>query len=113
MAQGFAALLGNVGRFLAMGAAVAAFVAGIASTAPAWIQSVSTLTPIGPAIAGVRQLAADGSMSWGSVVLLLVWLGVGLLLALGGVSRHRREAVPSLPAAVELPVGDPEAVLVS
>ena len=99
--QGLAALFGSVGRFLAMTAAVAAFVAGIAASSPAWLATTTQLLPLGPAMDGIRQLAADGSMPWGTLLMLLVWLAIGLLLAVAGVSRHRRASVPAAPSHTE------------
>ena len=87
--QGLAALLGGFGRFIAFALLVAAFAAGIVSTAPAGLTAIGDMSPIGAALAGFQQVANGGSAA-GAVVLLIVW-GVGGLALTGlAVGRARK-----------------------
>jgi putative membrane protein len=86
--HGLAALLGGVGRTLAVVVAVLVLVVGTSSTAPAAIESTAALVPTGPARTLLLATIGVGSPA-GAVVALVVWAVVGLALAYAGVARRR------------------------
>ncbi len=98
--QGLAGLFGSVGRYLAMTAALGALVAGIATAVPAWMGTLASLLPLGPAITGLRELAQGDPPAAGQAALLVGWALVGLGLALLAVVRRR-----SVPAEQLSPAG--------
>jgi putative membrane protein len=87
--HGLVALLGGVGRFLAMLVVVVALASGIVSTAPGFFDSMAAWLPTSPAI-GALQGVADGSAGvWRGLGGLLLWAAAGFGLALTAVARRR------------------------
>ncbi len=86
--HGLAALLGGVGRTVAVVVAVLALVVGTSSTAPPAIETAAALAPTGPGRTLLLQALGVGS-GWGAVVALAVWVAIGVGLAYAGTARRR------------------------
>lgn len=86
--QGLVALFRGYGRFVAFVIMTLAFVAGIVSTAPAILASVTRFTPIGTAIGAFQNIEESGAPGLGATLMLLVWAGLGVVLL--GAAVHRR-----------------------
>ena len=99
--QGLVALLGGIGRFLAMVAAVIALGAGIISTVPGLFDDVLGFLPLSAAqnaLSGVVE-GTDGTA--GAVVGLVIWLLFGLLLTVAAIARRRVVSVRALHRTAE------------
>ena len=99
--QGLVALLGGLGRFVSMVAAVIGLGAGIISTVPGVFDDALAFLPLSAAqnaLAGVVE--GTGGVA-AAVVGLLIWLLFGLLLTVAAIARRRVTSVRALsrPAA--------------
>ncbi|TDX74544.1 putative membrane protein [Rathayibacter sp. PhB151] len=99
--QGLVALLGGLGRFVSMVAAVIGLGAGIISTVPGVFDDALAFLPLSAAqnaLAGV----VEGTGGVGAAVVgLLIWLLFGLLLTVAAIARKRVTSVRALSRPVE------------
>jgi putative membrane protein len=99
--QGLVALLGGLGRFVSMVAAVIGLGAGIISTVPGVFDDALAFLPLSAAqnaLAGV----VEGTGGVGAAVVgLLIWLLFGLLLTVAAIARRRVTSVRALSRPVE------------
>jgi putative membrane protein len=99
--QGLVALLGGLGRFVSMVAAVIGLGAGIISTVPGVFDDALAFLPLSAAqnaLAGV----VEGTGGVGAAVVgLLIWLLFGLLLTVAAIARRRVTSVRALTRPVE------------
>ncbi|QHF22542.1 hypothetical protein GTU73_00005, partial [Rathayibacter sp. VKM Ac-2804] len=99
--QGLVALLGGLGRFVSMVAAVIGLGAGIISTVPGVFDDALGFLPLSAAqnaLAGVVE--GTGGVA-AAVVGLLIWLLFGLLLTVAAIARRRVTSVRALTRPVE------------
>ncbi|MCJ1703041.1 YhgE/Pip domain-containing protein [Rathayibacter sp. VKM Ac-2926] len=99
--QGLVALLGGLGRFVSMVAAVIGLGAGIISTVPGVFDDALAFLPLSAAqnaLAGVVE--GTGGVA-AAVVGLLIWLLFGLLLTVAAIARRRVTSVRALTRPVE------------
>ena len=87
--HGLVALLGGLGRFLAMLVVVVTLASGIVSTAPGFFDGVTAWLPTAPAITALQGVVDGSTGVWRGLGGLLIWTGVGFALALGAVARRR------------------------
>ena len=87
--QGLAGLLGGVGRFIAMLAAVVTLAAGFVSTVPAAFDSIVSLLPLGAALDSLGAIVNGEGSAAAGIVALVLWLVFGLVLSIFGVARRR------------------------
>lgn len=99
--QGLVALLGGVGRFLSMVAAVIALGAGIISTVPGLFTDVLGFLPLSAAQNALSGVVEGTEGTAGAVVGLVVWLLFGLLLTVVAIARRRVTSVRALRRTAE------------
>jgi len=87
--QGLAGLLGGVGRFVAMLAAVITLAAGLVSTVPAVFDSIVAVLPLGAALDALGAIINGTGGAASGIVALVLWLAFGLVLSIFGVARRR------------------------
>ncbi|WP_426623710.1 YhgE/Pip family protein [Leifsonia sp. McL0607] len=87
--HGLVALLGGVGRFLAMLVVVVTLASGIVSTAPGFFDSVMAWLPTSPAITALQGVVDGSTGVWRGLGGLLIWAAFGFALALAAVARRR------------------------
>lgn len=87
--HGLVALLGGVGRFLAMLVVVVTLASGIVSTAPDFFDSVTAWLPTSPAITALQGVVDGSAGVWRGLGGLLLWAVAGFALALAAVARRR------------------------
>lgn len=87
--HGLVALLGGIGRFLAMLVVVVTLASGIVSTAPGFFDSVMAWMPTSPAITALQGVVDGSTGVWRGLGGLLLWAAVGFGLALAAVARRR------------------------
>lgn len=90
--QGLSALFGGLGRFVGFAVLVAAFAAGVVSTAPTLLQTIGDASPVGALFAGFQAVAMEASGLGGAFGLLALWGLAGLALTAFAVGRVRRSA---------------------
>lgn len=88
--QGLVALFRGPGRFVAFVVAGASLVSGIVSTAPAVLETVVSVTPIGSAMHGLHGIVEGGEPAIASTILTVLWAAGGLILIGGAVHRARK-----------------------
>lgn len=94
--HGLAALLGGIGRFLAMLVVVVTLASGIVSTAPGFFDGLMAWLPTSPAITALQGVVADSTGVWRGMGGLLIWAAFGFGLALAAVARRRIVAAAQL-----------------
>jgi putative membrane protein len=87
--HGLVALLGGIGRFLAMLVVVVTLASGIVSTAPGFFDGVMAWMPTSPAITALQGVVDGSTGVWRGLGGLLIWAAVGFGLALAAVARRR------------------------
>ncbi|MBN9632873.1 MAG: YhgE/Pip domain-containing protein [Actinobacteria bacterium] len=87
--HGLVALLGGIGRFIAMLVVVVTLASGIVSTAPGFFDSVMAWMPTSPAITALQGVVDGSTGVWRGLGGLLLWAVVGFGLALAAVARRR------------------------
>jgi len=88
--QGLSALFGGFGRFLALAVLALAFAIGVVSTAPASLQAIGGVSPVGVLFDGFQSIAM-GSAGVGSAAFNLALWGLGgIALTAYAVMRSRR-----------------------
>lgn len=88
--QGLAALLGAVGRLLALLIAVVALAAGLTSTVPAAVDAAAGAAPTAPGLSLLSAtLDANGGNALAAIAGLLAWAVLGAALVFAGVSMRR------------------------
>ena len=85
-----AAWLGGLGRLLSLVVVTLAAAAGLISAVPSWFATVTSFTPLSPALEGVRAVDAGVTNVSGSVAWLLLWLVVAAVASILSVVRHRQ-----------------------
>ncbi len=88
--QAAVALLGNLGRGLALAAGAVVVATAVVATVPEGLRAALEVLPVGPAqdlLAGV--LNATGGLGW-PVVALIAWAGLSFAAAALGLARSRR-----------------------
>ncbi|HUH53401.1 MAG TPA: YhgE/Pip domain-containing protein [Microbacteriaceae bacterium] len=93
MNQALVALLGGYGKFISIVILTIGFVAGILSTAPGILETISEFTPFGVAVANLNSVLATTGSSLGSIVWLIVWGVLGFVLTGWAVHRRRIKSV--------------------
>lgn len=89
--QAVAAWFGTPGRVVAVVAAFAFVVAGLAATVPAWVGASVGWLPLGPASDALGGVLGESSASVpGALVALAVWAVAGVLATVGAASRARQ-----------------------
>ncbi|KZX19720.1 ABC-2 family transporter protein [Rathayibacter tanaceti] len=99
--QGLVALLGGIGRFLSMVAAVIGLGAGIISTVPGLFDDVLGFLPLSAAQNALSGVVEGTEGTAGAVVGLVIWLLFGLLLTVAAIARRRVTSVRSLRRTAE------------
>ncbi|PPI68132.1 hypothetical protein C5E12_12085 [Rathayibacter rathayi] len=99
--QGLVTLLGGIGRFLSMVAAVIGLGAGIISTVPGLFDDVLGFLPLSAAQNALSGVVEGTEGTAGAVVGLVIWLLFGLLLTVTAIARHRVVSVRALHRAAE------------
>lgn len=87
--HGLVALLGGIGRFLAMLAVVVTLASGIVSTAPGFFDGAMAWMPTSPAVTALQGMVDGSAGVWRGLGGLLIWAAVGFGLALAAVARRR------------------------
>jgi putative membrane protein len=87
--HGLVALLGGIGRFLAMLVVVVTLASGIVSTAPGFFDTAMTWLPTSPAITALHGVVDGSTGVWRGLGGLLLWAVFGFALALAAVARRR------------------------
>ncbi|QGQ18310.1 hypothetical protein GC089_02325 [Cellulomonas sp. JZ18] len=87
--QALAAWFGTPGRVLAVVAAFAFLVAGLAATVPAWVGDAVDWLPLGPAADAVAGVVGDGGSVGGAVVALVLWALASVAATAGAAARAR------------------------
>jgi putative membrane protein len=87
--HGLVALLGGVGRFLSMLVVVITLASGIVSTVPGFFDASMELLPTSAAITAFRGVVESTDGVWQGLGGLLLWAGLGFVLALIAVARKR------------------------
>ncbi|WP_217133538.1 YhgE/Pip domain-containing protein [Leucobacter chinensis] len=90
--QGLVALFHGYGRFVSFVVLVVGFVAGIVSTAPGVLASITSFTPVGTAIEALQRITESGAPGGANILMLLVWGGLGMLAIGAAVHRERKPA---------------------
>jgi putative membrane protein len=84
--HGLVALLGGVGRYLAMLVVVVTLASGIVSTAPGFFDSVMAWLPTSPAVTALHGVVDGSTGVWRGLGGLLIWAALGFGLALAAVA---------------------------
>lgn len=87
--QALAALLGGVGRFIAMVVAVVALATAVISTVPSELDQLSHLLPTAAVLDALRGVVLGTSGGWGGTVALVLWGVAGLAVTTLAVARTR------------------------
>lgn len=91
--QAVAAWFGTAGRIVAVVAAFAFLVAGLAATVPSWVGASVGWLPLGPAADAFGSVVGESPASLtGTVVALALWTGAALLATTGAAARARQAA---------------------
>ena len=93
-----AAWFGNAGRLIAIAFAVLTTVSAVTSAVPTVFDSLRPLSPVSPALDGLRALITDSTGVAGAVFALLGWAGVGLAASAMAVLRRRTVRLTELSA---------------
>ena len=88
--QGLVAFARGMGRFLSLALLLVAFVAGVVSTVPDVLRAIAGATPLGTAFEGFQSIATETGTLGGTIVVLLLWAGLGVVLIGLAVIRSRR-----------------------
>ncbi|MBF4460941.1 MULTISPECIES: YhgE/Pip domain-containing protein [unclassified Rathayibacter] len=99
--QGLVALLGGVGRFISMVAAVIGLGAGIISTAPGVFDTALDVLPLSAAQNALAGVVEGTGGTGGAVVGLVLWLLFGLLLTVVAIARRRVTSLRALVRTAE------------
>jgi putative membrane protein len=87
--QALAALLGGIGRFVAMLVAVVALATAVISTVPVLLDQVAGLLPTAAVLDALRAVVLGTSGGWGGAVALVLWGVAGLGVTALAVGRTR------------------------
>lgn len=87
--QGLVALLGGIGRFLAVVVAVVALATGVISTVPPLLDTIAGLLPTAPVVDGLRAVVLGTGGYGAAVAALVVWALFGLAATVIAVARRR------------------------
>jgi len=79
----------GAGRLIAIAFAVITVAAAATYALPGFFDALRGLSPLTPALDGVRQIVTGGTGATGSVFMLLGWGAVALLASMGAVMRAR------------------------
>ncbi len=93
-----AAWLGNAGRLLAIAFAVLTTVGAVTSAVPGFFDSARPVSPVSPALDGVRALVTGASGASAAVFTLLGWAVVALGASALAVVRRRTLRLREVPA---------------
>ncbi len=85
-----AAWLGGVGRLLSLVVATLGAAVGLISAVPGAFSTITSFTPIAPALDGVRSIVAGVTNVSGPVAWLVLWLVIAAVASILSVVRHRR-----------------------
>lgn len=85
-----AAWLGGFGRLLSLVVVTLATAAGLISAVPGWFATVTSFTPIGPALDGVREVVAGVTNVSGPIAWLVLWLVLAAVASILAVVRQRQ-----------------------
>ncbi|WP_431280288.1 YhgE/Pip family protein [Leifsonia poae] len=94
--HGLVALLGGIGRFLSMLVVVITLASGIISTVPGFFDTSMQFLPTSAAITAFGGVVESTDGVWQGLGGLLVWAGLGFVLALIAVARKRIVRVSQL-----------------
>ncbi len=93
-----AAWLGNAGRLLAIAFAVLTTVGAVTAAAPAFFDSARSVSPVSPALDGVRAIVTEANGASAAVFTLLGWAVVALGASALAVVRRRTLRLREVPA---------------
>ena len=93
-----AAWLGNAGRLLAIAFAVLTTVGAVTAAAPAFFDSARSVSPVSPALDGVRAIVTDANGASAAVFTLLGWAVIALGASAAAVLRRRTVRLAELSA---------------
>lgn len=85
----FAAWLHGFGRLLSVVLVTATVAAGLASTVPAPVRWVDSVSPLSPALRAIQSVAAGHNPPFSALLAVVVWLVAALVASLLAVSRRR------------------------
>jgi putative membrane protein len=87
--QALVALFGGTGRFISMLVILLGLATGLVGTAPQFMSTLASFTPIGPAQRLVEAVVQGTAVSGGSIVELALWLLGAVLVTTLAVARGR------------------------
>jgi len=87
--QGLVALLGGIGRFVAVVVAVVALATGVISTVAPLLDTIAGLLPTAPVVDGLRAVVLGTGGYGAAVAALVVWALFGLAATVIAVARRR------------------------
>ncbi|MGW6130347.1 hypothetical protein ACWFNE_10000 [Cellulomonas sp. NPDC055163] len=87
--QGLVAVLGGVGRFVAVVIAVVGLAGAVVSTVPPLVEHLFTALPLSAALGGLQGVVTGQGGAGGAIAALLVWTLVGLGASTAAVARRR------------------------
>ncbi len=82
-------LFGNVGRWISAGMVIVTAATGLTSALPPWLAALEPLSPLSPALSGVKAVMTGESVV-SSLVALTGWLLLGIVGAVVAVMRSRK-----------------------
>ena len=93
-----AAWFGNAGRLIAVALAVLTTVGAVTAAAPAFFDAARGVSPVSPALDGLRAIVTEAPGASATVFTLLGWAVVALGASALAVLRRRRVRLSELPA---------------
>lgn len=95
-----AAWLHSTGRFIALAFFVVAAAVGLVSAVPAPVRWVHDISPLKPAMEGVTAILSGSNPSFGSLLMIILWLVIGGVASLLAVNRSRHTTASKVLAGV-------------
>jgi putative membrane protein len=93
-----AAWFGNAGRLIAIAFAVITTVGAVTSAVPGVFDTLRPLSPVSPALDGLRALMTDSTGAPAAIFTLLGWAVVALAASAAAVLRRRTVRLSELSA---------------
>lgn len=95
-----AAWLHSIGRFISLAFFVVAAAVGLVSAVPAPVRWVHDISPLKPAMEGVTAILSGSNPSFGSLLMIILWLVIGGVASLLAVNRARHTTASKVLAGV-------------
>ncbi len=81
---------GDWGRLLMPMLLLITFLSALSGATPSALESIRAVSPVSPALDGLRALWLDNGQLWPNVVALVLWLVLGAVASLAAVTNARR-----------------------